>query len=127
MDREQLIDRSMKGADVHSERSGYRQAPTRLPSAYAESMRFSVRVEGKDGEATREALNAAQIPTMGPVSTKFMNSNGPWRVGKDVFAVVDAETAEDAVAVVQAAIDAAESDLTISETREWSLSSGLKR
>jgi hypothetical protein len=86
-------------------------------------MRFSVRVEGKDGEATREMLNAAQIPTMGPVSTKFMSGNGPRRVGKDVFAVVDAETAEDAVAVVQAAIEAAESDLTIGETRQWTSSS----
>ena len=48
----------MKGADVHSERSGYRRPRHGLLSAYAESMRFSVRVGGKDGEATREALNA---------------------------------------------------------------------
>jgi hypothetical protein len=83
-------------------------------------MRFSVRVEGEDGEATRETLNAAQIPTIGPVSTKFMSGKGPWRVGKDVFAVVDAETEEDARTAVRAAIEAAEGNLTISETREWS-------
>ena len=85
-------------------------------------------MEGKDGEATRQTLNAAQIPTMGPVSTKFMNSEGPRRVGKNVFAIVDAETEEDAVAVVQAVIEATESDLTIGEMREWSSSSpGLEQ
>jgi hypothetical protein len=90
-------------------------------------MRFSVRVEGTDGEATREALNAAQIPTMGPASTRSMSSDVPRRVGKDVFAIVDAETREDAVAVVQAAIGAAEIDITIGETREWSPSSGSEQ
>jgi hypothetical protein len=87
-------------------------------------MRFSIRVEGKDGKSTREMLNTAQIPTMGPVSTKFMNSDGPWRVGRDVFAVVNAETAQDAEAAVRTAIEAAEGDFTIGETRKWSSSPG---
>jgi hypothetical protein len=63
---------------------------------------FAVTIEGEGLDQVREALNRADVPTVGPPYTKFdRESDAQTHVGHRMAAVLDADTAEAAEARVR--------------------------
>jgi hypothetical protein len=79
--------------------------------------RFKVPIAGDGLDRAMTALNGANIPTMGPAFTQYVGSPEGARVGRQMLAVLDADSTEEAEAHVTDNLPDGEYD--IGPTEPW--------
>ena len=79
--------------------------------------RFNVRVESDSPVQTKQALDAAGIPTIGPPMAGYPRNQEIWIAGPRMTAVMDADSAEAAEAHVSEVVG---SDCQVGPAERWS-------
>lgn len=64
--------------------------------------RFKVTLTSDSAVEASQTLHNAGIPTIGPAMAGYVDSPGPWTVSEHFTAVLEASSAEDAVARINA-------------------------